>query len=276
MVKTSKHNKKNINSIVLSSHEFEIALSYPREYESTVEQIAIGLKDNFGENSIFFAKWYEGELTRLNLDDVLQNIYEKQSKLIVVFLCPEYEKKEWCGLEWRAIKNLIKSRNDEAIMLVKLENFKISLKGLFGYDGYLNIKNKDPKEVVTLIIKRYFSMSINSPKITGSEKSKNIPKTLENSSKNYKEVVEILCHEATLFANQGIMQINGIIKNKSDKPLDVFLSADVYDGNIKIGRTVCNVDIDPYGQTEFSFLSSGLKKHLKPTFKINIESVRLK
>lgn len=274
MVETSVDNKQNDNPIPLFSREFKIALSYPSEYRSTVEKIANGLKDNFGQNSIFYDQWYEGELSRLNLDDHLQNIFEKQSKLIVVFLCPEYEKKEWCGLEWRAIKDLIKSRKDDAIMPIKLEDVKI--RGLFSYDGYLDIKNKDPKEVVKLIIKRYNSMSINSSKITRQDVKKKTSRILGDASKNYKEAVEILSHEATLISELGSLMIDGIIENKSNKPLDVFLSANVYDGKIKIGRGLCDVNLDPLGQTKFHFGPIQLNKHLKPRFNINIESVHLK
>jgi hypothetical protein len=115
----------------------------------------------------------------------------------------------------------------------------------------------------------------NSSKITGSKKKRDTSGISENPLKNYKEAVEIISHEATLFSNEGILKIEGIIKNKSDEHLDVFLSTDVYDFNekIKIGRGNCSLNLDPHGQSKFDINIVGLKNYPKPKFKFNIEKV---
>jgi hypothetical protein len=37
---------------------------------------------------------------------------------VVVVLCADYERKEWCGLEWRAVRDLIKRRQEQRVMLL--------------------------------------------------------------------------------------------------------------------------------------------------------------
>jgi hypothetical protein len=101
---------------------------------------------------VFYDRWYEAELARLGLDVYLQSIYHDQAELIVVFFCTEYETKEWCGLEWRAIRDLIKQKKDETIMPISLDGSRIT--GLFGIDGCVDAKGRKPIEIGNLIIKR--------------------------------------------------------------------------------------------------------------------------
>ena len=91
-------------------------------------------------------------LARLDLDTYLQRIYHDGSDLIAVFLCAEYEKKDWCGLEWRAIRDLIKNRNSAAIMPFRFDS--TSIPGLFSIDGYVEIGQRSPSDVAALILQR--------------------------------------------------------------------------------------------------------------------------
>jgi hypothetical protein len=45
--------------------------------------------------------------------------YHVEAQLAVVLFCAEYDHKEWCGLEWRAIRDLIKRREGDQIVLTK-------------------------------------------------------------------------------------------------------------------------------------------------------------
>ena len=92
------------------------------------------------------------ELARPNLDVYLQRIYHDKAELVVIFLCEDYERKEWCGLEWRAIRDLIKKRKDESIMPFRLDNTDIS--GLFSIDGYVDARSLAVNEIVALICSR--------------------------------------------------------------------------------------------------------------------------
>lgn len=135
-----------------STYQFKVALSFPGEVRDKVEEIAKGLARRVGKDKVFYDKFYEAKLARPNLDVYLQSIYHEKSKLVVLFLCEDYEKKEWCGLEWRAIRDLIKKRKDESIMPLRLDNADIS--GLFSIDGYIDIRNRSAKEIVDLICSR--------------------------------------------------------------------------------------------------------------------------
>jgi len=131
---------------------FDVAFSFPGEYRKQVSIIAESLSKELGKEHVFFDKYYEAELARPDMDTYLQSIYHDQSELIVVFLCAEYEKKEWCKLEWRAVRDLIKKKETAAIMPMRFDN--TSIPGLFSIDGYIDIANRDMNEVAQLILQR--------------------------------------------------------------------------------------------------------------------------
>ena len=132
---------------------FRVALSFPGERRGFVEKVAAGLVEEFGRHEVFYDKNFEAELARPNLDTYLQGIYHDDSELIVVFLCGEYEKKEWCGLEWRAIRDLIKKKKTSEIMLVRFDETEIA--GVLSIDGYVSAKGREPEEIAKRIIERY-------------------------------------------------------------------------------------------------------------------------
>ena len=140
---------------MLADKQFLVALSFPGEHRSFVQKVADALAAHLGRERIFYDKWYEAELARLNLDTHLQAIYREQSQLIAVFLCHDYARKEWCGLEWRAIRELIKQKQDSAIMPFRFDETEIP--GLFSFDGYISLLERSPEEVADLILQRLAS-----------------------------------------------------------------------------------------------------------------------
>lgn len=135
---------------------FRVALSFPGERRHFVEDVASLLKAELGHQSIFYDKDFEAELARPNLDVVLQKIYLDGSDLVVVFLCDDYAIKEWCGLEWRAVRDIIKRRRDEKIMLLRFD--KAEIPGLFGIDGYLDVSARSAADTASAILARLRSM----------------------------------------------------------------------------------------------------------------------
>ncbi len=131
---------------------FKIALSFPGEHRAFVEQVAARLASVVGRDQVLYDKYYEAEFARPDLDTYLQRLYHDESELIAVFLCADYERKEWCGLEWRAIRDLIKKRQASAVMPFRFDNTEIP--GLFSPDGYIWIGNRPPQEVGDLILER--------------------------------------------------------------------------------------------------------------------------
>ena len=129
--------------------KFKVALSFPGEKRWYVARVARGLRDAGVE--VFYDGFYEAELAQLDLDLVLQEVYHKNSELIVVFLCEEYQAKEWCGVEWRAIRDLIKRRLS-SIMLIRFDDAEVP--GVFSIDGYLDARDRAPDSVVEAICRR--------------------------------------------------------------------------------------------------------------------------
>ncbi|MFZ2404183.1 MAG: TIR domain-containing protein, partial [Methylobacter sp.] len=131
---------------------FQVALSFPGEQRDYVAEVAQHLAEKLGQDQVFYDQWYQAELARPNLDTHLQTIYHDDSQLIVPFLCADYERKEWCGLEWRAIRDLIKKRNDGDIMPLRFDGTHIP--GLFSIDGYIDLQKHNPKQTADLILQR--------------------------------------------------------------------------------------------------------------------------
>ncbi len=134
------------------TQHFRVSLSFPGEYRTFVEKIAERLAIILTRDSIFYDKWYEAELAVPNLDTLLQGIYRQRSELVVVFLCQEYENKEWCKLEWRAVRDILKQKNPKSIMLIRFD--KTEIPGLFSFDGYILVNKRQSDTIADLILKR--------------------------------------------------------------------------------------------------------------------------
>jgi len=76
-----------------------------------------------------------------------------------VFLGADYENKDWCGVEFRAIGEIIKNRDDRHIMFVRTDDGKVT--GKFNTDGYVDARNYNPMEISTFVIERLELLSQN-------------------------------------------------------------------------------------------------------------------
>jgi hypothetical protein len=146
---------KTLTSIELQ--KFRVALSFPGEQRPFVSQVAERLTAALGEHSVFYDLNYAAQLARPNLDLLLQSIYHDNSDLIVVFLSKEYDQKEWCGLEWRAIRDLIKSKKDYSLMLMRFD--RSDVKGSFSIDGYIDLSSSTPETAASLILERLATLA---------------------------------------------------------------------------------------------------------------------
>jgi hypothetical protein len=97
------------------------------------------------------APWAEFENVVARLQRTF--IYGLRSKLIVVFLDASYAEKEWCGIEFRAVKEIIKARNDTMVMFVRTDQAKAP--GVFSTDGYVDATTHSPAEMAALILERF-------------------------------------------------------------------------------------------------------------------------
>lgn len=139
-----------------SKKRFRIALSFPGERRDFVSSVAGLLADGVGRESVLYDRFHEHEFTGQDVDVHLQGLYRDQSELIVVFLSADYELKPWCGLEWRAIRDLLNDTtldNKPSIMLIRFDDS--NLPGLFKTTtGYVEVEERGPEEIATVIMER--------------------------------------------------------------------------------------------------------------------------
>ncbi len=135
-----------------ATHKFAVAFTFPGEKRSYVEKVDKALQILLGPDQIFYDKRYEHELARLDLDTYLQSLYHDRAELIVVFLCSEYNRKDWCGIEWRAVRDIIKKRQGDSVMPFRFDNANIP--GLLSIDGYIDAAATATEKAAELIQKR--------------------------------------------------------------------------------------------------------------------------
>ncbi|MBR2691793.1 MAG: TIR domain-containing protein [Aquamicrobium sp.] len=140
------------NVVDITKHEFAVALSFPGEARRLVEDVAANVEGRLGPHTYFYDNNYTAQLARPSLDVLLQDIYRNRSRLIVVFLGADYQRKEWCGLELRAIRDIIKERGYDRIMLVRLDDGEVE--GVFKTDGYVDARKHSAVEIARFIEER--------------------------------------------------------------------------------------------------------------------------
>lgn len=131
---------------------FRVALSFAGEQRVYVSHIVDALRPALGPDAVFYDFDYQAQLARPNLDTLLQRVYRDQSQLVVVCLCKQYAEKSWCGLEWRAVRDIIKAKGDAHVMFVRFDD--AAVEGLLSIDGYIDARSHTPQEVAELIILR--------------------------------------------------------------------------------------------------------------------------
>ncbi|HEY9178636.1 MAG TPA: tetratricopeptide repeat protein [Flavipsychrobacter sp.] len=131
---------------------FLIAFSFAGEKRDYVAQVAKKLADKFGEERILYDKYHEAEFAHPDLALDLPDFYKNDSVLIVTVFCKDYENKEWCGLEWRAIFSMVKERRGKEILLARFDY--ASERGLQGLEGFAELDKKTPDEFASLILER--------------------------------------------------------------------------------------------------------------------------
>lgn len=131
---------------------FRIAFSFAGEKRDFVEATARILAQHFGEDKILYDQFHEAEFAYANLAFDLPTLYKEEADLIVAVFCRDYEKKTWCGLEWRAIFSLIKENRSKIILLSRFD--LTDGRGLFELGGFIDLDQKTPEQFATLILQR--------------------------------------------------------------------------------------------------------------------------
>lgn len=139
------------NAVDVSKHIFDVALSFPGEVRPLVEKIVRELEKRLGPNRYFYDNNYVSQLAQPSLDVLLQGIYTR-AKLDVVFLSADYQRKDWCGVEFRAIKDIIFARENTRIMFIKTDDGLVE--GVFRTDGYIDARKVQPSKIAEFILER--------------------------------------------------------------------------------------------------------------------------
>lgn len=136
----------------LVRHKFDVGLSFPGESRDYVEKVARELEALIGPDRYFYDQNYVSQLARPALDRLLQTIYRDNCRLIVVFLSAAYERKNWCGLEFRLVSELVMERANDKVMYVRMDDADVS--GVLKTDGYIDGRKYSPKDVARFIGER--------------------------------------------------------------------------------------------------------------------------
>ncbi len=135
-----------------NAKRFRVAFSFAGEKRDFISRVAAILANHFGEPKILYDKYHKAEFSRSDLAFYLPDLYEKEADLVVAVFCPDYDKKEWCGLEWNAIFGLLKKRKVEEVMLTRFGC--VEGKGLHGLAGYTDLDDLTPEQAADLILER--------------------------------------------------------------------------------------------------------------------------
>ncbi|WP_312253772.1 TIR domain-containing protein [Stutzerimonas nitrititolerans] len=152
LLETPKIERVDKSLSKVSEINFKVALSFPGEHRTYVSKVTDILRVSLGKDQVFYDYDYQSQLAIPNLDTMLQKIYRNNSDLVVVFLCKEYANKEWCGLEWRAVRDIIKSRDNDKIMFIRFDNEEID--GVFSIDGYIDANKFSEEKIAQFILER--------------------------------------------------------------------------------------------------------------------------
>ena len=139
-------------AVDITSHHFDVALSFPGEVRSVVESVAGELERLIGPNSYFYDDNYVSQLARPSLDLLLQEIYRDRSRLVVVFVCGDYQNKEWCGIEFDAVREILKRREHDRVMYIRVGEGQVD--GVLATDGYVDASRYSPEELAQFIRER--------------------------------------------------------------------------------------------------------------------------
>jgi hypothetical protein len=134
------------------SKRFRVAFSFAGEKRAFVSEVARILAECFGQERILYDRYHEAEFSCGDLAFLLSRLYAEEADLVVGVFCDDYLKKEWCGLEWRAIYSLLKKRAVQDVMLTRFG--QVEPEGLFGLAGFSDLDTRSPEHLARLILER--------------------------------------------------------------------------------------------------------------------------
>ena len=135
------------------SKRFRVAFSFSADSRQFVGRVARILANRFGADRIFYDEYHQAELARADLALYLSEVYE-QADLVVVVFRKGYETKEWVGLEWGEIYQSLKLAEPQREKVLLLRFDHVESAGLYGLSGFVDIDQRTPEQVASLILER--------------------------------------------------------------------------------------------------------------------------
>ena len=99
----------------IRTRTFDVSLSFAGEDRGYVEQIAIKLK-TMGLN-VFYDQFYSCELWGEDLFELLDDVYRKQSRYVIIFASSNYAGKLWTTHERRSAQARVLLERQDAYLL---------------------------------------------------------------------------------------------------------------------------------------------------------------
>lgn len=135
-----------------SQKKFRVAFSFAGTRREFVGKVARILAQRFGEPAILYDEFHRAEFGQHRMGFILPSLYHNDTELIVVVFCHDYEKKEWCGLEWDAIFDLLKQGKGRMVMLCRFD--QVLPKGLHSTDIFIELDDESPESAASLVLQR--------------------------------------------------------------------------------------------------------------------------
>lgn len=139
-------------AVDLTSHQFDVALSFAGETRPFVEAVARALEVELGPGRCFYDNDHKAQLARPAVDELLVDIYRNRSRLVVAFLGGDYERKNWCGLEFRVVREIIFRREHNRVMYVRIDDGAVE--GVLATDGYVDARTHSADQIAEMIRQR--------------------------------------------------------------------------------------------------------------------------
>lgn len=159
---------------------FRVGFSFAGEKREFVSKVAEMLAHQFGQNKILYDIYHEAEFSRADLAWFLPKLYEQDVDLVVVIFSTSHNSKEWCRLEWRGIYSLLKKRRDNELLLARFDH--VEPEDLCGLAGFVDLDEKTPEQLVTIILKR-LAMNENKPENYYTSSIPDISGSLDNDER---------------------------------------------------------------------------------------------
>lgn len=132
-----------------SEFNYDIALSYAREDENQVDQVAnLLLKNNV---KVFYDKFEQANLWGKDLHAYLTDVYMR-AKYCVMFLSQNYARSRWTNLERRAAQSSAFQMNRDFILPVRLDDTEIS--GILPTTSFVHWSTEGANGITNLLIKK--------------------------------------------------------------------------------------------------------------------------